>query len=349
MAELEDWLRRYRTANTRRSYRMWLLKFFEHIRATPAETLTWEAPMAEDALQSFLHYLQAKDYAPKSVSLGFMVAKQWFVTHRIRVLISSRVDVSEKTYLDYIPSREDVQALLDNAKLHHRVAIALMAFSGLRPSDVVSLEYQHLAASLEAGDEVLTIIKRHRKTRQWFPTFLGPQGTRYVRQLLDDRRRSGETIRPESKIVSWQGKTFTSDGLRKALGRIIERSVGKHPTGEPFRRFRPYGLRKYFRRALSKIGESEAEVLMGHRRGLMSLEATYSGLRDMDPQALEQLKQKYMSVLPELETEITDLALRRKVESLEENRVEREKELKEIRKDVQRLKVLLDRLDEEDD
>ena len=183
-----------------------------------------------------------------------------------------------KTYLDYIPSREDIKCLLNSVGLKLKVAVSLMAFSGLRLVDVCNLRYSNIQRSFEAGEEVLTIVLRQRKTGEWYFTFLGPQGTGYIRQLLERRKRRGEQIKPETFIVSDNGEKTEPKALKRALKLAIKRSVGRHPTGEPFRFFRPYGLRKYFRRQIRGLGSDVAEFLMGHASGTRALSAVYSGL-----------------------------------------------------------------------
>jgi integrase len=249
-----------------------------------------------------------------------------------------------KTYLDYIPSREDVQRLLDAAKLHHKVAIGLLAFSGLRPVDVCNLKYKHIKASYEKGEDVLTIVLKHRKTRQWYVSFVGTQCTRYIRSYLEARQERGEKITDESPIVRWHGGGLRSVSLRIAVMRIIENTVGRHPTGEEFRKFRPYGLRKYFRRTLNKIGESEAEYLMGHSKGLESLTATYGGLRDMDPKAIAELRKRYISVLPELETEVSDTTLKAQLEEKEREKKRLAESLGGIREELDELREFMEML-----
>jgi len=93
----------------------------------------------------------------------------------------------------------------------------------------------------------------------------------------------------------------------------------------PLRRVRPYILRKYFRRAALKLGEDVAEFLMGHVKGINSLSAVYSGLRDLDNRAIEELRKQYAKIVPELEgTTIEPLVseelekLKRRVKFLED-------------------------------
>jgi len=320
MSAVHDWAsKKLRTKSTRKSYIRVLRLFLEHFGISPAEALSWDLEYAEDRIQDFQD-VRLKVRSGSTVSVDMAALKRFFRDHRMRVLVSTRGIVVKKTYLDYIPQRKDVQTVLDGLKPHYKAGAALMSFSGLRPIDATELQFQHIKASYKNNDEILTILKEHRKTRSWYASFIGTQGTRYIRLILESRQKMGEEITDETYIVSKNGKQLSAPALSSAIKRVIVKTIGYNPTDEPFRRFRPYGLRKYFRRATSGLNNAEAEYLMGHKKGLMSLEATYNGLRDLDPQAVEALKKKYISILPELETEITDTTLRAQLEDKEKEK-----------------------------
>lgn len=344
-AQVTRWLRTYTSEETKRRYKFSLSQFCEFHQVTPGDTLTWTIEEAEDRLIDWKTHLQEQERAGSSIKVDFTIAKQWFLFNRKRVIVQCKNVSTTRTYFDYLPSREDVQRLLDTAKLHHRVIIALIAFSGLRPVDIAGLQYKHIKASFEDGDEVLTIIKKQQKTKEWYPTFLGFQGTRYLRSYIQERKDKGEIIKDSTHIIiSRKGNKVmpvTVHGVTAAIRRAIQRTVGEHPTGEPFRLFRPYGLRKYFRRTVGKQGEPVAEFLMGHKRGIESLSATYNGLRDMDPKAINELKQQYISILPELETEITDTSLRMRLDEETQIRVGISERLDEIIAGYEQMKAEL--------
>ena len=349
MSKFERWLLSYGPKTTRRRYSLALRKFCGFYNVTPDETLEWDLDTIEDNMLDWMISQRDSNYSGSTIIIEFAAVKQWFLFNRKRIIVKCSNISTTKEILDYIPDRADVQTLLDSAKLRHRVAIALFAFSGLRPIDQSEITYENVKASLQADDEVLTIIKKHRKTSQWYVTFLGPQGTGYIKRYLDARRRHGEKITDTSPILSgYQGQPLQAASIGKAITRIIKNTMGSHPTGESFRRFRPYSLRKYFRRTANKLGESVAEYLMGHREGLEGMPSTYGGLRDLDPQAIAALKLDYIKILPELETEVTDTTLRVQMASMEEKAEVREAELADIKQDVDEIRDFLRQLKEQE-
>lgn len=343
---LEEWARRLRTRSTRRVYTKAVRLFAEFCEVHLDETLTWSIDHAEDRIVDFKEDMLSMGFAGATVKARFAAVVRWFRDHKIRVLVVCRDVPVTKTFLDYLPSREDVQTVLDGLKPYYKVGAALIAFSGLRPVDATSLKFENVKASLGRGDDVLTINKRHQKTQVWYVSFLGPQGLRYLKTLLENRRRRGEEITDDSFIVSYDGKRLTPGALGQAINLSLKKGVGKHPTGERFRRFRTYGLRKFFRRTISRLGDAEAEYFMGHMRGLVSLEATYNGLRDLDPVAIEALKRKYTSLLAELETEVTDVTLKAQIEEKEKRIRSYEDRMDEIQEDQKRLQKFLEKLEE---
>lgn len=343
---LEMWARRLRTRSTRRVYTKAVRNFAQFCGVELEETLNWSMDHAEDRIVDFKEHMLSEGFSGATVKARFAAVVRWFRDHKIRVLVVCRDVPSTKTFLDYLPSREDVQTVLDGLKPYYKVGAALIAFSGLRPVDATSLRFENVKASLGRDDDVLTINKKHQKTQVWYASFLGPQGLRYLKTLLENRRRMGEEITDESYLVSADGRRLTPGALGQAINLSLKRHVGKHPTGEKFRRFRTYGLRKYFRRTISKLGDATCEYFMGHSQGLLSLEATYNGLRDLDPVAIEALKKKYISLLPELETEITDVTLKAQIEEKERRIRSYDERMDEIQADQKRLQKFLDKLEE---
>ncbi|GAH68265.1 unnamed protein product, partial [marine sediment metagenome] len=171
MDQHERWLRGYLTESTKEKYSLGLRHFCKHYNVRWEDTLEWGVEQAEDALIDWKNDMLST-WAGKTIRLYFTAVKAWFVFNRIRVMAQCKNVPVSREILDYIPSREDVQRLLDGSKLHHKVAIALLAFSGLRPVDVIELEYQNIKRSLREDHEVLSILKRHRKTRQWYVGFI---------------------------------------------------------------------------------------------------------------------------------------------------------------------------------
>lgn len=319
----ERWLSSYPKRNTQNRYGTALSRFCDYHKVEPDQTLDWDLETIEDNLEDW-KVSMIPELSGNTIRLYLTALTRWFKFNRKRIDVDNITrNLSRRdTYTDYPVTRDDLRRLLNNATLKQKVGISLIAFSGLRPVDVVTLQYRHIVESYKNGDEVLTIQKVHEKTEREYVSFLGHQGTRYLRDYLERRKQKGEKLTPDSFILPYRGKQMQSQGLRIVLGSLIDRTVGKNPTGNDRKKFRPYSLRKYFRHVVSKLGEDTAEYLMGHVKGLESMSATYNGLRDGHPEAIKQLKEQYISVLPELETEETEATINGKLRQQKEEQAQ---------------------------
>ncbi|MFX1483924.1 MAG: hypothetical protein ACFFCP_12155 [Promethearchaeota archaeon] len=314
---LDQWKRILRNKKTREQYVSWLLRFVKYHRCTIQTTLAWSVVEAEDRMEDFKHYLLDKGLAGETVKQSWNAIKRWYRDNRIYIHKKLEDVVLSKTYLDHIPSNEELKLILDSSPIEYKVAFSLIAFSGMRPVDVSNLRYKSIKASLGRDDGILTITLKQQKTGNWYSTFLGPQGLGYLRRLLDRRRAEGQRINDGSFVVTISGRKMNLKTMRQAFKRVAKRTVGTNPTGEPFKKFRLYGLRKYFRYSIKNMGEDEAEYLMGHVAGLRNLSARYAGIADMHPAAIRDLKQKYIDILPKLETEMSEISVRAKLEGVD--------------------------------
>jgi len=55
---------------------------------------------------------------------------------------------------------------------------------------------------------------------------------------------------------------------------------------------------------------------MGHASGTRALSAVYSGLADLDQKVIDDLKRQYISVLPDLETELSQTTVANEIGEL---------------------------------
>lgn len=306
--KVKRWLDSYSSSNTRRNYGLALREFCKDYDVTPDQTLEWSEQEIENNLQDHINKLKKKSLAGSTVHIRLTALKMWFEFNRIdlprRVIRQlSKGLKTGRERMTYIPTQDEVRQVLEAVGLKHKVMVSLIAFAGLRPVDIASLQYKHIKGSIESDDAVLTILKKHQKTNEWYFSLLGHQGTKYLKDYLKKRAEKHGVI--ESKdfiLLNSRGKPFKSAGIRRALETAITKSIGKNPKSE-IKTFIPYSFRKYFARAMTELGYEKREYLLGHR---LSGTQVYDGLRDQDEQTLEKLKMEYIYLLPKLETEINE-------------------------------------------
>ena len=107
-----------------------------------------------------------------------------------------------------IPEKKELAAILRDANPRTKVAISLMAFSGLRPeslgnyagtdglriSDAVDLSVKGKSIDFENVPCQIIVRPELSKARHRYFTFLGEEGMLYLREYLEQRIRSGETL-----------------------------------------------------------------------------------------------------------------------------------------------------------
>lgn len=312
--DLTHWLNvRINSENTREVYGRWMKQFLEFHDVEDEDTVDWSDETARDAVLDFVSHLQNRDLltsgegglAPASIQQAWWAVNSWFSANHIDVGKSPEFR-GGRTYYDHIPSKTELAQMLSInygwEPLVYRLGMSLMSFSGMRPVDVLNLRWDDIVASYTREDEILTIKCKQQKTGERYITFLSPQGVAYLDTLLDKRRAEGERFESDSYVVSRDGSKTPRTSWDDAMRAIIKGTIGKHPTGESFKRMRAYSLRKYFnRQANTKLNYHEVEYMMGHSAGIRGLAGTYSGLRDLDPIAITQLKEKYKQAIPQLE------------------------------------------------
>ena len=236
---------------------------------------------------------------------------------------------SSKYNGEKIPSKNDLQRVLEKATPRGRVIIALMSFSGLRPESIGNyrgndgIKLKDLSG-LDISDPnnihftdfpiKITIrdtqdpTTRLSKNGYSYWTLCGHQTESYIIDYLHERIEHGEKLSPESPLIthSHHGyglqKHVTSQPDTEHVRREIRETMRKAHFNE-----RPYTLRRFFMQTLS-TGELKGYISMewrlflsGHRG---NIQATYvSEKQNLNPELEKMVKESFIKCLQLLETE----------------------------------------------
>ncbi|MEM0135316.1 MAG: site-specific integrase, partial [Thermoplasmatales archaeon] len=105
--------------------------------------------------------------------------------------------------------------ILRIATLRERVSISLMSFSGLRPEvlgningidglvlgDIPDIRIEKDNAEFEKIPCRITVRHELSKIRQQYFTFIGPEGSKYLKEYLALRMNDGERLTHDSPII----------------------------------------------------------------------------------------------------------------------------------------------------
>ena len=168
-----------------------------------------------------------------------------------------------------VPNKDELSRIIRKATSRGRVAIATMAYSGLRPEFLGNYEGTDGLRLGDINDLVLserieisnvpaqiTVRSRLSKAKNQYFSFIGEEGITYIRGYLEERMKSGEKLTPESPLLQFDVRgTRKNDFLRTIL---VTRDIREAIQGAGLK-MRPYVLRTYFSTALD-IAESKGFI-----------------------------------------------------------------------------------------
>ena len=116
---------------------------------------------------------------------------------------------------EIIPSKEELSRILRTATMRERVGISLMAYSGLRPEvlgnidgteglaigDIVDLSIAKGKVEFASIPAQIIVKPELSKTRTKYFTFIGPEGSEYLKEYLETRIANGERLTKESPVI----------------------------------------------------------------------------------------------------------------------------------------------------
>ncbi len=220
------------------------------------------------------------------------------------------------------PSKEEVGAMIRNATVRGRAIIALLAFSGLRPeslgnydgSDALrikdiegvkigndGIEFSVLPAVLRVRQSKVQLSK---KGHGYF-TFIPSQSSKYIKDYIDQRIRDGESISPESPLITTDSRGSNSRGSGILATAFVLRDV-RDAISKAGLKFRPYALRVYWSSSMDVaeakgiVSHNWREFWMGHTG---DISARYSTNKVLPKDTIEAMRETYLKCEPFLVTE----------------------------------------------
>jgi len=275
-------------------YRRHLNIFLRETKVTLQDMIKWDKETARRKLLKYMGGMKKRGIAHKTMGVAWYSLRDFFKANGIKIDEKIPISTKKRKYRDYIPTKAELRRILDHSPLQVKLGMCIMAFTGLGPEDAVALTYGNFKDDLEAGISPVMLTLRRTKTGEEFITFVPDQTIRYLKEWLECREKKGEKIDDKTPILTWT----KSYAMSQKQTEYIKKAGIKVRTGF---RLRNYGLRKYFRRGLlGKADESLAEFFMGHNTDLPGI---YSGLEDLDPEAIKKAREIYTGALPDLITE----------------------------------------------
>lgn len=235
----------------------------------------------------------------KAVVSSFLRFNGIDVPLKIRIRGATQHPRSES---ERVPSRDELARAMRAADPRARVAIALMAYSGLRPEvmgdfsgadglrlgDLPDLSIEDGSVRFMRVPAVLVVRANLSKARHRYLTFIPEEGAAVVEEYMEARARSGEALGQGSPVVASSRGGFVSS---RTVSDIVRKALRDAGLG-----VRPYALRGYFATALD-VAEARGIVShpwrqfwMGHKG---DIEAEYSTRKSLAPEIVEGMRSSF--------------------------------------------------------
>ena len=220
-----------------------------------------------------------------------------------------------------VPSKEELARILRKATSRGRVAIAIMAFSGLRPESLGDYEGTdglrlgdlkdlHISDEIQFERVPATVMVKSKlsKARHQYISFIGEEGTTYIKEYLEERRKQGEELTYESPLLQFDVRGVKKNAFLRTTLVTMDIREAIEAAGL---KMRPYVLRAYFSTALD-IAESKGlishpwrQFIMGHKG---DIEARYSTNKRLPPDMIEEMRESYKKCLKYMETRVSEVS-----------------------------------------
>lgn len=328
-------------------------KFCENNKITPMELidLGQKHPRTiADLLEDTITTMEKQRNAPQYIKAIITSVKSWLhhfdieVKRRIKI---ANVDATPTLADERVPDATELKELFNRANLRTGAIMALIGKAGLRPEvlgnhdatdglmirDLPELEIVSGNAKFSRMPPKINIRKTLSKARHVYFTFVTETGAEKILAYLNERIASGETLAPESSVISPSTKLVTyrgkNQGKKFMATARIEYEVRK--AMRPRFKWRPYVLRAYFDTQLL-IAESRGKMahdfrvfFMGHTG---SIEAKYTTNKSILPKILmDEMRESFGKSQEFLDLEINQ---ERNEEKTNHQRVVTSEEFEEI-------------------
>jgi site-specific recombinase XerD len=301
--------------------------YCELTKTTPDEILNKARANEKDFRYEFADFVRKMEKEGKAGSYIARFKKvilSWLKFNDIRLQLTVNISGENETPTivnERVPSKEELARIIRKATSRGRVAIAIMAFSGLRPESLGDYEGTDGLRlgdlkELKLSDEIqfdkipATVMVKSKlsKARHQYFSFIGEEGTTYIREYLEERRKQGEELTYESPLLQFDVRGVKKNAFLRTT--LVTRDI-REAIEQAGLMMRPYVLRAYFSTALD-IAESKGlishpwrQFIMGHKG---DIEARYSTNKRLPPDIIDEMRESYSKCTKFLETRVSDVS-----------------------------------------
>jgi site-specific recombinase XerD len=284
----------------------------KEMRTTPSALAEMNEKAAGDFLINLVSQLEGDKLAGSSIAGYVKTVKSWFAFNDI--IVKKKVKIEDandhkKYENETVPTKEELDRILNAADLRAKTAIVLMAFSGcrvevlgdflgsdgLKVGDFLELALKDEKVEFSRIPAMIKVRRAISKTSNPYLSFLPEQGCEYLKQYLEYRMRSlKEKIKPESPII-----TATLKNQKKIGSHIRTANVGdaiRNAIRDAGFSWRPYVFRRYFDVRMMQA-EADGIIIRDWRQYWMGhsgdIEAVYTVNKRLPEDVIEKMRDAY--------------------------------------------------------
>ncbi len=283
-------------------------KFCDANGLTPKDLLRLTDEEIRNILLDYITALEESDHSSSYLRSIVNAVKSWLKFNNRNFILNIKVRSSQPkiAQTERVPTRDELRKILSVADIRAKVAIGLIAFSGLRPEvlgnykgtdglkvrDIPELEVENKAEFIRVPAMIIVRANLSKAGHQYF-TFLGEEGCEYLEDYLNYRLKQGEILTENSPIIAPKPLSRRDRHLLTSnVSELIRKAIRLAGYG-----WRPYVLRHYFdtymlmAEANGIIIEDYRTFWMGHKG---NIEHQYTTNKHRLPQNLvEDMRIKY--------------------------------------------------------
>jgi len=257
----------------------------------------------ENMLLDHVSWLESQNYAPNYIEGILKSIKSWLIFNYIelkRKIKIANAGIPVNIQDEQVPTKIQLQSILNVSSPRTRSSISLMAFSGIRPqvmgnydgtdglklADLPDLVIEQDGKSVSFAHVPAMVIVRVTlsKTKNKYFTFLPSEGCEYVLGYLRKRISAGEKLALDSPVISLEQGYYSRrryNKIQKPSSLITTPRITSDIRKSiwSITKVRPYVLRAYFDTQLL-LAESHGRMTHAYRQFFMGhkgdIEARYT-------------------------------------------------------------------------
>jgi len=278
----------------------------------------------------FKKYLIDNGKSPHTIRVYINAVKSFYHAFNIRepdVKVAKGDLVLEQNY-GYLLKKEDIIRLMNVADSRNRAIICTMALSGMSQKEVRTLKIEKLIDSINRSlnleistieeliklddevynNEIIMVEITRGKVHYRYQTFFPPEVIRNIiiylreRQLGTNRNIKSENIH-DNLFVRKDGEQLSKVNMAFIFSILGQKAGFKHSKKGAYRPWRSHGMRKYF---ISTIINNTGDHIMANYMAGHKIDSVTRSYWFADP---EKLKEKYLTALPYLSLENTEVQI----------------------------------------